>query len=135
GVEMHARAVPPDEERSVGLHLPFDEIDRRVVRLVVDGLHSLPGERAGVLDGLLADLAEARIDCRIIPVCGFGLEHAPRTKPFFECRVLRIVGMLRLLFGVKMIEIAEELVEPVRGWQEFIAVAEMVLSELAGGVA
>src|SRR5262249_7780708 len=59
-VEMHARAVPPAEERFVGLDLPLDEVDCSVGCLVVDRFHSLSGEWAGVLDGLHADLAEAR---------------------------------------------------------------------------
>ena len=46
----------------LALRLPLDEVDRRRRRLVVDRLHPLLGERAGILDGLLADLAEARID-------------------------------------------------------------------------
>ena len=43
--------------------------------------------------------------------------------------------MLRLILGVQVIEVAEELVEAVNGRQEFVAVAEMVLAELAGRVA
>ena len=43
--------------------------------------------------------------------------------------------MLRLLLGVEVIEVAEELVEAVHRRQELVAVAEMVLAELAGGVA
>jgi len=43
--------------------------------------------------------------------------------------------VLRLLFGVEVIQVAEELVEAVQGGQVFVAVAEVVLAELAGGVA
>ena len=43
--------------------------------------------------------------------------------------------MLRLLLGVEVVERAEELVEAVRRGQMFVAVAEMVLAELAGDVA
>ena len=49
--------------------------------------------------------------------------------------ILRIVGQLRLFFGVEVIEVAEELVEAVHGRQKLVAVAEVVLAELAGGVA
>ena len=48
---------------------------------------------------------------------------------------LRIVGILRLLLRVQVVEVAEELVEPVHGGQELVAVAEVVLAELAGRVA
>jgi hypothetical protein len=43
--------------------------------------------------------------------------------------------MFRLIFGIQVIEIAEEFVEAVHGRQEFVAVAEMVLAELAGRIA
>ena len=50
-------------------------------------------------------------------------------------RVLRIVRQFRLFLGVQVVEIAVELVEAVHGRQELVAVAEMVLAELAGGIA
>ncbi len=43
--------------------------------------------------------------------------------------------MRRVFHRVEVIEVAEELVEAVDGRQEFIPVAEVVLAELAGGVA
>ena len=43
--------------------------------------------------------------------------------------------MFRLVLGVQMIEVAEELVEAVHGRQELVAIAEMVLAELSGRVA
>ena len=71
----------------------------------------------------------------IVVVGGLALEHAARAELRLERRVLRIVGMLRLLLGVEVIEVAEELVEAVHRRQVLVAVAEMVLAELAGGVA
>ena len=47
----------------------------------------------------------------------------------------RVVVELGLLLGVEVVEVAEELVEAVRGRQELVTVAEVVLAELAGGVA
>ena len=43
--------------------------------------------------------------------------------------------MFRLVLGIQVIEIAEELVEAVHGRQEIVAVAEMVFAELPGRVA
>src|SRR5215831_17807273 len=63
------------------------------------------------------------------------MEHAARTELLAEFGVLRIVGILRLLLGVEVIEIAEEFVEAVCGRQMLVAIAEVVLAELAGGVA
>ena len=66
---------------------------------------------------------------------GDAVQHAARTELLLERGILRIVGQLRLLLGVEVIEIAEELVEAVHGRQVFVPIAEMVLAELAGGVA
>src|SRR5262245_25635862 len=52
-----------------------------------------------------------------------------------ELGILWIEVALGLLFGVEMIEVAEELVEAVVGRQMLVVVAEMVLAELAGRVA
>jgi hypothetical protein len=62
------------------------------------------------------------------------MQHAARSELLPELRVLRIVDVLRLLLGVEMVEVAEELVESVHGGQELVAVAEMVLAELAGRI-
>ena len=63
------------------------------------------------------------------------MQHAARSKLLFEFRILGIVRQFRLFLGVEVIEIAEKFVEPVHGRQKFVAIAEMVLAELAGGVA
>ena len=79
--------------------------------------------------------AEGGIDGRVVRVAGLASQHAARAELGPEVRILRIVGVLRLFLGVEVIEIAEELVEAVHRRQMFVAVAEMVLAELAGGVA
>ena len=43
--------------------------------------------------------------------------------------------MFRLILGVQVVEVTEELVEAVNRWQELVAVAEMILAELPGRVA
>ena len=61
-----------------------------------------------------------------------------RTEALPEVRevlVGRVVVQLGLLLGVEVVEVAEELVEAVHRRQELVAVAEVVLAELAGGVA
>ena len=118
-----------------GLVLPLDEAHCGAEEFLVHRLHALLGERAGVLDLLLADPAKARIVGRIVGVARHALQHAARAELCAELRVLRVVGVLRLVLGVEVIEVAEELVEPVNGRQELVAVAEVVLAELAGGVA
>ena len=135
GAEVHPGAVVPDEEGLAGLDLALDEVDRRGRGLVVDRLHPLAGQRAGVLDGLLADLAEARIHGRVVLVRGLAAEHAARPEHLAELRVLRVIEELRLLLGVEVVQVAEELIEAVNGGQILVAVAEVVLAELAGGVA
>jgi hypothetical protein len=48
--------------------------------------------------------------------------------------VLRIVHVLRFVFRVEVVKIAEELVEAVYGGKKFVAVADVVLAELAGRI-
>ena len=115
--------------------LAVDEVERRGRDLVVNGLHPLLGERSGVLDGLLADLAEPRIDGLVVLVRGLALEHPAGAESLLELGVFRVVRVLRLVLGVQVIQVAEELVEPVDGRQELVPVAEVVLAELAGDVA
>ena len=62
--------------------------------------------------------------------------RTPRGPNFFaELGVLRVVEVLGLLRGVQVVEVAEILVEAVHRRQMLVAVAEVVLAELAGGVA
>src|SRR6185295_9870864 len=84
------------------------EVDCRLQEFLVDRLHALFGERPSVLAFLLA------------PRSGL-----PRISGRRADRVLR------LLFGIEVIKIAEELTEAVHRWQELVAVAEVVLAELS----
>ena len=133
GDDVHARRVQPDEERLALLLRLVDELERVLADLVVDRLHPLWVERPGVLDLLLADLAPARVDVRIVDVVRVTVEHVARTDLVLELR--RVVGVSGILHRVQVIEVAEELVEAVDGRQVLVAIAEVVLAELAGGVA
>ena len=123
GAEMHVRGVEPHEERRFGFVLALDEIDCGVAEFVVAGFHPLLGQRAGVLDALGA------------VAVGPGVQHAAGPELLPELRILRIVGQFGFLFGVEVIQVAEELVEAVHRGQVLVAVAQVVLAELAGGVA
>ena len=127
--------VEPAEERLACALLPLHEVDGRGGGLVVDRFHPLLGQRAGVLDGLLADLAEPRIDRGIVAIGRLALQHAARAELGTVGRILRVVGQFRFFLGVEVIEVAEELVEAVHGRQRLVAVADVVLAELPGGVA
>jgi hypothetical protein len=89
-----------------------------VLDLLVDGRHARDAERPGVLDAAV----------------GIGVDHAARAVLLLELRILRVVVALGLLFGIQVIKVAEELVEAVRGGQVLVAVAQVVLAELAGRV-
>ena len=130
--DMHARRVEVAEPRTAFFRLPLHEIERGAEKLLIDRLHALPGERSGVLDCLLADLAELFVDRQIVLVCGLAFQHAARPKSLSELRVFRVVLVLGFLFGVQMIEIAEEFVESVNRGQMLVAVAKVILAELAG---
>ena len=61
------------------------------------------------------------------------VDHVARAD--LRPEVLRVVRMAGVLHRVEVIEVAEELVEAVHRRQELVLVAEVVLAELAGGVA
>src|SRR5262249_57970321 len=62
------------------------------------------------------------------------MQDSARTETFSECRILRIVDILRLLLCVEVVKIAKELIEAVLGREKFIFVAKMIFSELSGRV-
>ena len=77
--------------------LAFHKVDRGGGSLVVDRLHAFLGQSTGVVDRLLANLAEAWIDRRIISVGGFAFEHAARAELLQILWILRIVRQARAL--------------------------------------
>ena len=131
--DVHSSRVEPQKERLVVRLGLVDEGERLVANLVVDRFHPLRIERAGVLDLLLADLAPARHFGRVILVGRPTVNHVAR--PDLVEQFLRVIWMRRIFHRIEMVEVAEELVEAVHRRQKFVLVAEMVLAELAGGVA
>jgi hypothetical protein len=71
------------------------------------------------------------VDCGVVLVGGLAPEYTPRAKLLPKRWVLGIVFVVRLLLGVEVVEVAEELIEAVHGRQVLVAVAEVVLAELA----
>jgi hypothetical protein len=66
------------------------------------------------------------------------VEHPTGPEPVAEAGELlvgRVVRLLGLLLGVEVVQVPEELVEAVHRRQELVAVAEVVLAELARRVA
>src|SRR5262245_48713587 len=63
------------------------------------------------------------------------MENAAGAELLSELRVLGVVGVLRFLLGIQVVQVAEELVEAVDRGQELVAVAQVVLAELAADVA
>ena len=131
--DVHARRVEPDEERlAVRLGL-VHELEVQSEDLVVHGLHPFGIERAGILDLLFADLAPARHHGRVILVRRPAMNHVARAD--FVQQLLRVGGVRGVFHRVEVIEVAEELVEAVDGGQELIEIAQVVLAELARGIA
>ena len=65
------------------------------------------------------------------------MQHAARTELCAEVREVlrrRVVAQFRLLLGIEVIEIAEELIEAVHRRQVLVPVAQMVFPELGGGI-
>jgi hypothetical protein len=63
------------------------------------------------------------------------VKHTARPELLFERRIFRVELLLRFLFGIEVIEVAEELVEPMYRRKEFVAVTQVILSELSAGIA
>ena len=133
--DVHPGPVPPDEEGLALVHGGPHECFGRVEELLVHRLHPLRGQRASVLDALLADHAEAGILGRVLLRRRPGVHDPARAELRGERRIVWIVRIFRFLLGIEVVEVAQELVEAVDRWQELVAVAEVVLAEPAGGVA
>jgi hypothetical protein len=115
GAKVHVGRVPPHEEGfTLGMG-SLDELDGALGDVVVDGLHALSVQRAGVLDGLLPNPAEAPILSWIVDIRRLAVEHTARPKELLEHRLLGIIGILWLLLGVEVVKVAIELVKAVDG--------------------
>jgi hypothetical protein len=123
------------EPRLPGLVLAGDEVLGRAQELFVHGFHARLAQRARVLDHLRADATERRILGGVVGVGRLAAQHAARPESFQEPEIFRIVRILGFLLGVEVIQVAEEFVEAVHRRQMFVAIAEVVLAELTGGVA
>jgi hypothetical protein len=119
GEDVHPGGVEPGEERLPRLYRALHEVLGRLEELPVDRLHALLGQRPRVLD----------------PSAGGRLEHAARTELLVELVALGIVRVFGFFLGVQMVKISEELIEAMVRRQELVAVAQVVLVELPGGVA
>ena len=117
-VDMHARRVPPEEERFVGLRSALHEIDGAGRDFFVNGLHALPRQRAGILDLAV----------------GARLDDTAWSELLGEFSRLRVIRMLRLFLGIQVIQVSEKLVEAMVRRQMLIEIAEVVLAVLGGHI-
>jgi hypothetical protein len=62
------------------------------------------------------------------------VKHTARSELLLEGGILRVELLLRFLFGIQVIEVAEELVEPMYRRKEFVTVTQVILSELSAGI-
>ena len=92
-------------------------------------------ERAFVLDLLLADLAPARHLGRRRPCRSPSSAEVARAELVAVGLVVGERVPVRVGHGVEVIQVSEELIEAVQRRQVLVQVAEVVLAELAGGVA
>ena len=119
GPEMHASGVKPHKERLVLFGGALNKLLGAVEKFEIHRLHALFIKRPRIRHAAV----------------GEAMHHTARTKTLPKGGVLRVVRILRLLFGVEVIEVAKEFVEPVLGGQKFIAVTEVVFSKLSCRVA
>jgi hypothetical protein len=60
----------------------------------INRLHALDGQRSGIFDPLLANLAVLWVDGRIVCFCRPAMQDTARPEPLAEARVLWIVGSM-----------------------------------------
>ena len=147
---MHARGVVPQEERlPIALQLIHEALAvvdqhgvealhvvfRRPAGLpVLPVLHVREGrQRTFVFYALTADAAPARHLRRVVSVGGPGMHEIARAD--LVPPVGREGVPIWVRHGVEVVQVAEELVEAVQCRQVLVAVAQVVLAELAGLVA
>src|SRR5436190_15224646 len=105
---MHTARIEPYEERLLFPVRAIDEVDRSLEELLVDRLHSFLSEWPRVLAFLLAPRTKAGIVTGSIGGGRDALHDTTRTELRHDVRIFRIIGVFRLIFGVQVIEIAEE---------------------------
>jgi hypothetical protein len=126
GAEVHPGAAPPDEPGLAG------RCCSRMKAMAASEVSSSTVSIRFLVSGPVSSIC--------VPSVGrSGSRRAGRSargrSAVGQFQVARVVLVLGLLLGVEVVEIAEELVEAVVGGQVLVAVAEVVLAELAGGVA
>jgi hypothetical protein len=135
--EVHVSGIQPAEEGLSFLVLLPDPVLRRSDELIVTSLHSLFGQRSGVLNLLLPDAPVTLVDSRILSVGCPAVQHAARRDLLIEFRKILLgwpIRQFRFLFRIQVVQVAEKFVEPMHGRQVFVAVSQMVLAELSGRV-
>ena len=126
GAEVHVREVDPHKHRLASFGLFLDELRRASRDVVIDGLHALLGQRAGILDFLCS--------VRQCP----GVNYTPWAELLAkagEIRILWIVREFRFFLCVEVVEVSVEFVKAVICRQVLVSVTEMILAKLPGGVA
>ena len=133
--EVHVGEVDPGEEGLSGFRLAPNEVLGALRDVVVDRLHPLLCQRPGVLDDLLPDSTVARVLGRVVHIGRLAIQDAARPVFLSELGVRGVVGLLGLFLRVQVVKTAVELVEPVNGGQELVAVAQVILAKVAGRIA
>ena len=89
-----------------------------------------------VLDLLFAHHAQARIVGRVVRVGGPAVNVVARTELLQELGILRVVDVFRFFQGVQVVKVRRRYSsKPCTVGRILVAVAEVVLAELAGHIA
>ena len=127
---MHSGGVDPGEKRFVYLTSPTHEVFGSSQELLVHCFHAFFGQRTCIYTHLVTPGPESRIFFGSVLVCGLALEYTARQY-LLAHRASWVICLFRFFFDVQVIEIAEELVETMYGRKELVAIAKVVLAELA----
>ena len=112
---MHSRGVEPTKEWLARTLCSLQKVFGNCQDLFVNRLHPFLVERTRVFNAAI---------CK-------STNYSSRTELLAKLGRLRVICILRFLFRIQVVEVAEVFIEAMIGGQEFVFVAQMVFPKLA----
>src|SRR5215469_3715071 len=112
--DVHASRIKITEERFTCLVLAVHEIERCGQEFFVNRFHPLFGQWTGILNLAVS----------------VGMNDPTRPKTLLEFGIFWVVGILRLFFGIEVVEVTKELVKTMVTGEKLVFVAQMIFAKL-----
>ena len=117
--DVHLGGVPPHKEGFIVLCGAIEEVKCLGIHFFIDRLHTLLRQRTRISHATVRKT----------------VNDTAWSKLLLELRVLWVVAALWFFLCIQVIEVAKELIEPVRRRKHLIAIAKVILAELTSDVA